>query len=66
MQWKYVSLHHQHKNKHHWEYWVIDPNNNQALPMPRKYIMEMICDWRSFSRKWGRKVKILLWILQIV
>lgn len=25
--------------------------------MPRKYLLEMVCDWRSFSRKWGRKVK---------
>jgi hypothetical protein len=25
--------------------------------MPKKYIIEMVCDWRSFSRKWGRKVK---------
>lgn len=57
MNWKYAWLNHQHHNKHHWEYWVIDPSNNQALPMPRKYLIEMVCDWRSFSRKWGRKVK---------
>lgn len=25
--------------------------------MPKKYVIEMICDWRSFSRKWGKKVK---------
>jgi phage-related protein len=55
--WKYAWLHHQRKNKHHWEYWVVDPNNKQALPMPRKYLIEMVCDWHSFSRKWGRKVK---------
>jgi len=24
--------------------------------MPRKYLIEMVCDWRSFSRKWGRKI----------
>jgi hypothetical protein len=58
MKWKYAWLNHQSKNKHHWEYWVVDPNNKQALPMPRKYLVEMVCDWRSFSRKWGRKVKI--------
>lgn len=57
LKWKYAWLNHQHKNKHHWEYWVVDPKNNQALPMPRKYLIEMVCDWRSFSRKWGRKVK---------
>jgi hypothetical protein len=58
MKWKYAWLNHQHKNKHHWEYWVVDPRNKLTLPMPRKYLLEMVCDWRSFSRKWGRKVKI--------
>ncbi|MDR7072446.1 DUF5662 family protein [Fictibacillus barbaricus] len=57
MKWKYAWLHHQNQNKHHWEYWVVDPIDKQALPMPRKYLVEMVCDWRSFSRKWGRKVK---------
>lgn len=57
MKWKFAWLHHQHKNKHHWEYWVVDPNQKLALPMPRKYLLEMVCDWRSFSRRWGRKVK---------
>jgi len=55
--WKFAWLNHQHQNKHHWEYWVVDPQNKQALLMPRKYLIEMVCDWRSFSRKWGRKVK---------
>ncbi|WP_231687657.1 DUF5662 family protein [Bacillus sp. CHD6a] len=57
MKWKYAWLHHQNKNKHHAEYWVVDPQNKTALPMPRKYLIEMVCDWRSFSRKWGRKMK---------
>ncbi|MCA1040044.1 DUF5662 family protein [Bacillus infantis] len=57
LKWKYAWLHHQHKNKHHWEHWVVDPKNKQALPMPRKYLLEMVCDWRSFSRRWGRRVK---------
>lgn len=57
LKWKYAWLRHQHSNKHHWEYWVVDPNNKQAIPMPKKYLIEMVCDWRSFSRKWGKKVK---------
>jgi hypothetical protein len=57
LKWNYAWLNHQHNNKHHWEYWVVDPNAKQALPMPRKYLIEMVCDWRSFSRKWGKKVK---------
>lgn len=36
---------------------MINPGTRQAIPMPRKYLIEMACDWRSFSRKCGRKVK---------
>jgi hypothetical protein len=57
LKWNYAWLHHQHKNKHHWEYWVVNADTKQALPMPRKYLKEMVCDWRSLSRSWGRRVK---------
>jgi hypothetical protein len=53
MEFRYAWLHHQHKNKHHWNYWVVDQVKREAVPMPRKYFLEMICDYRSFSRKWG-------------
>ncbi|HWK23160.1 MAG TPA: DUF5662 family protein [Ureibacillus sp.] len=36
---------------------MVNKATKEALPMPSKYIIEMICDWRSFSRKWGRKIK---------
>lgn len=55
--WRYAWLNHQNHNKHHWEYWVVNKHTKEALPMPKKYMIEMVCDWRSFSRKWGRKVK---------
>ncbi|WP_328803003.1 DUF5662 family protein [Paenibacillus sp. An7] len=55
--WRYAWLNHQNSNKHHWEYWVVNKQTKEALPMPKKYMIEMVCDWRSFSRKWGRKVK---------
>jgi len=57
MKWKYAWLNHQHKNKHHWNYWIVNQETKEALPIPRKYLVEMWCDWRSFSRKWGRRVK---------
>ncbi|NBC72535.1 hypothetical protein GT003_26355 [Paenibacillus sacheonensis] len=57
LRWQYAWLRHQNRNKHHWEHWVVNKQTREALPMPRKYIIEMVCDWRSFSRKWGRKVK---------
>ena len=45
-------IRHIHRNKHHWNYWVI-PWENKALPMPEKYIKEMLCDWRGMGRQWN-------------
>ena len=47
----YAWLHHQRKNKHHWDYWVN--GNGVALDIPQKYIDQMICDWKAMSRKFG-------------
>jgi len=46
---------HQKRNKHHWNYWVSVTRKNDiiALPMPKKYVMQMIADWRGMSRKFG-------------
>ena len=44
---------HIHRNPHHWQYWVLvndDPEEGKvAVEMPYNYIIEMICDWMSFS-----------------
>ena len=70
---KYAWLHHQHRNPHHWQYWVLvndDPNDistvpvyNQsiALAMPMRYIYEMIADWWAFSWKSGNLTEIFSW-----
>lgn len=44
-------LHHQHKNPHHPQYWVLvrDSGEIVALDMPFEYVCEMLCDWHSFS-----------------
>ncbi|MCP4373369.1 MAG: hypothetical protein GY797_35505 [Deltaproteobacteria bacterium] len=49
----YAWLHHQHHNRHHWNYWVVTQHKKEALPMPEKYILEMVCDWRAMSHKFG-------------
>ena len=58
-------LHHIHENKHHWQHWVLindDPNNGEIiLDMPNEYIIEMICDWWSFSFKKGDLHEIFKW-----
>lgn len=48
-------LKHQKRNKHHWQWWVLpeDDGGMFAMPMPLKYILEMICDWRGAGRAQG-------------
>ena len=61
----YAWLHHIHKNPHHWQYWVLindDPGEGEIiLDMPKRYIIEMICDWWAFSWKKGNLNKIFSW-----
>lgn len=61
----YAWLHHIHHNPHHWQYWVLindDPEEGTvALEMPYEYIVEMICDWWSFSWKSGDLRGIFSW-----
>lgn len=46
---------HQKRNKHHWNYWVSVTRKDEVIPipMPRKYIRQMVADWRGMSRKFG-------------
>lgn len=56
---------HIHRNPHHWQHWVLINDNPEegikALDMPYEYIIEMICDWMSFSIKAGNIKEILSW-----
>lgn len=58
-------LHHIHNNPHHWQYWILvndDPDLGEILlDMPEQYIIEMICDWWSFSWKKGDLNEIFNW-----
>lgn len=60
---KYAWLHHIHNNPHHWNYWVLidEDDGAVAMDMPDIYIVEMICDWWSFSWKKGVLTEILGW-----
>lgn len=55
--------HHQKCNPHHWQYWVLvnDDDGTIGLEMPQEYIIEMICDWWSFSHKTGNLKEIFSW-----
>ena len=65
LNFNYAWLHHQHRNPHHWQYWVLvndDPEEGmKALPMPMRYIYEMIADWWTFSWKNGNLFEIFNW-----
>lgn len=46
-------LHHQGRNKHHFEYWVdynTELNRKEPVKMPVRYLMEMFCDRVAASK----------------
>lgn len=58
-------LRHIHRNPHHWQHWILindNPDEGEIiLDMPDVYIIEMICDWWSFSWKKGDLREIFKW-----
>lgn len=58
-------LHHIHHNPHHWQHWILindDPKEGEILlDIPDNYIIEMICDWMSFSMKVGDLNELFKW-----
>lgn len=64
-EFKKAWLLHIHRNPHHWQYWVLncdEPDEGEiCLDMPYKYIIEMICDWWSFSFATGDLSEIFDW-----
>jgi hypothetical protein len=51
LNFKKAWLNHQ-RNKHHWQAWISigDNGNLDVIPMPIKYIKEMIADWEGAGR----------------
>lgn len=58
-------LHHIHANPHHWQHWVLindNPDKGEiSLQMPYENVIEMICDWWSFSWREGKPRDIFKW-----
>jgi len=52
-------LHHQHRNKHHWQRWLLTLDSARSdgklfpVPMPDKYRKEMLADWNGAGRAYG-------------
>lgn len=61
----YAWLHHIHVNSHHWQHWLLVEDDGggvgMALEMPDLDILEMICDWWSFSWRNGNLFEIFNW-----
>ena len=46
-------MHHKGRNRHHWEYWTdysITERRYVPMPMPRRYLAEMLCDRVAASK----------------
>jgi len=43
---------HQHRNPHHWQFWVLreDSGATKVMDMPKQYVKEMVCDWVGAGR----------------
>ena len=56
---------HIHRNPHHWQHWVLINDNPEegikCIDMPEEYIIEMICDWWSFSWRSNSLYEIFAW-----
>lgn len=58
-QYNIASLKHEHRNKHHWQYWVRVSTSagRKPLKMPEKYVIELYCDWYWASKLQGNDLK---------
>ena len=59
-------LHHKGHNKHHWEWWTDFANDGTIIAnrIPKKYVVEMLCDWIgagiTYSKEaWTRKEPLI-------
>ena len=57
-------LHHRGRNPHHYEYWIHSLDNGGIpAPMPRKYALELVCDYLAACKTYGGnpKEEIVWW-----
>lgn len=64
--YNYAKLHHRHTSPHHWQYWVyIDEFAHlKPLPIPMRYIVEMVADWFSYGIAIDRPYEIFEWYVR--
>lgn len=52
-------LRHIHHNPHHWEHWLL---MGRPLPMPDKYLREMIADWGGAGMAYSGRFDLKEWL----
>ena len=60
----YAWLHHENTAPHHWGYWIRRSGEHAGypLPMPRKYIYEMVADWMGASKAYTGSWDMTEWL----
>lgn len=55
--------HHQKRQPHHWQYWLITMDSGETfpLPMPEVFAREMVADWMGAGRAITGKWEVELW-----
>ena len=63
---EFAWLKHIHRNKHHWQYWILtqDDDETRNMQMPDKYAKEMLADWRGAGRAIHGKDDTREWYLK--
>jgi len=58
--------HHQNVNKHHWQYWLLrlDDGSTECLPIPKKYLKEMLADWIGAGKAITGENNIKSWYMK--
>lgn len=60
--------HHQKVNPHHWQYWLLvtdsDDPRLRPLPIPQRYILEMVADWYGAGMAISGKNDVEGWYLK--
>jgi len=59
----FAWLLHQKRNPHHWQWWILpeDEGGIKQLPMPKKYLTEMICDWEGAGKAQRNSTPVWEW-----
>lgn len=60
---KYASLKHIHRNKHHNQYWALKDDfiGIENLEIPIKYLKEMVVDWAAAGYTKHGKIEVKSW-----